>query len=66
MSDLRKPFYDYANGRLGGSEQFLWAFAEWALEYMSDSTPERAYAAFVKAMNDFGDEFARSQKMARE
>ena len=39
MSDLRKPFSDYAIGRdIGGA----WGFPDWACKFMPDATPARA------------------------
>lgn len=53
MSDLRKPFYDYALANRQAIEsdtgQAAWVFAEWAVEYMYDYPPERAFEAYVGA-----------------
>jgi hypothetical protein len=56
MSDLRKPFYDYAIGRDStgryGSFGGAWGFAEWARKFMPDATPARAFDAYVAAQTN--------------
>jgi hypothetical protein len=53
VSDLRKPFYDYAIGQDGaGRYVSAWRFAEWAAAYMSGAAPARAFDAYAAAQTD--------------
>lgn len=48
-TDLRKPFYDYAMRGPHSSGGAAFVFADWAIEFMPDATPEWASQAYVAA-----------------
>jgi hypothetical protein len=53
VSHLRKPFYDYAIARDGAGRYVgVWRFAEWALAFMPNAAPARAFDAYVAAHTD--------------
>lgn len=54
MNDLRASFYNYAMNRMNHrgikpDEEAAEHFADWALNYMPDSKPVQAYAAYTCA-----------------